>query len=150
MRYVSLHGAGESVPLSAVAAGVIELRNNLRDFVAEYIFNVDETGLGLVFQLLPRRTCVTEHDTMKYVRGTETIKSKDCNTLYVCKNTVGCMVSMTVIGKAKNLRFFRIEKLPVPHFLQKMLGQTPQLFEGDVIVFLFRTWNVLLRRNLLW
>lgn len=114
VRSVSLHGKGDSVSVPAVAAGMVEIQKSLQDLDAECIFNVDETGL--FFKHLPKRTYVTEQDTMKTVRETKEIKSEDPIIPYVCTNAVGDKVPMVVNGKAKNLKCFQIEKLSVPYF----------------------------------
>ena len=53
---VSLAGQGGSAAVAEVATEMCELRQKLREFDLENVYNVDETGL--FFKLLPRRTYI--------------------------------------------------------------------------------------------
>lgn len=93
---------------SVVAEEMVELRKNLWKFDVECIFNVDEAGL--IFKLLPTRTCVYRTENARTVRGIKAMNSKDCIRGYTCTNATGRRVPIKVIEKAKNLTCFSIVK----------------------------------------
>lgn len=101
---MSLHGEAGSVYISAVDFEMNKICQKLREIDAESIFNVDETG-GF-FKLLPRRTYITECETVKSVRKTEAMNPKDSIAAYVSFNAVGDRVSLEVIRKPKKPKMF--------------------------------------------
>lgn len=121
MRSIFLHGKGESVSVSAVAAEIAELRNMLRDTDTKSIFNVDETVL--IFKPLLRETYITEHEAVKLVRRTKAVKSKDSITAHVCRNLLGDKVPMVVI-RTKTQGAFELTSHPCPVLCKIMFGQT--------------------------
>ena len=118
LRSVSLHGEGGQVQAAAVAADIFQIREDLREYDAEHIYNVDETGL--FYKLLPRRTYVGVHEDRKSLRGVKAMKAKDRVTAFVCTNASGTKkLPMAIIGTAKQPRCFKIRKPAVPYFHQR-------------------------------
>lgn len=74
-----LFGSGSDL-VNLVPSGTAKLRQKLRDFDAECIFNVDETGL--FFDHSPRRTYIFEHYSLKSVLETKYMRAKDRITTY--------------------------------------------------------------------
>ncbi|PXF48393.1 Jerky protein-like [Gracilariopsis chorda] len=118
MRSIRLHGEAGSVPLSIVATGISRLREQLNDFDADCIFNMDETGL--FFKLFPKRTYVLASEDRKRLRGTKDMKAKARVSVYVCTDSTGIhKVQLAIIGAAKNPRCFRKGETTVNYFSQK-------------------------------
>lgn len=95
LRSLSFRGEAVSINISAVASGMIKLCQKLREFDAEFIFNIDRTVL--FFKPLPRQTYATELETVKSVRGTKAMTLKNRITAYVFTDDVFDRFSMVVI-----------------------------------------------------
>ncbi|PXF47641.1 Jerky protein-like [Gracilariopsis chorda] len=118
MRSIRLHGEAGSVPLSIVATGISSLREQINDFDADCIFNMDETGL--FFKLFPKRTYVLASEDRKRLRGTKDMKAKARVSVYVCTDSTGLhKVPLAIIGAAKNPRCFRKGEPAVTYFSQE-------------------------------
>ena len=115
---VSLSGEAGSAYAEYFADSMIKIRDRLREFQVENIYNVDETGL--FYKLLPRRSYIMAYEKKTTLRGTKQIDVKDRITAYVCTNADGSRkLPMAVIGKAANPRCFRLGTPPVPYFSNK-------------------------------
>lgn len=117
LRSVSMHGEAASANAAKVAQNMVTLRQALKEFDLDCIFNMDETGL--FYKLLPRRTYICDFEDRKSVRGTKAMRAKDRITAYVCTNATGQKVPMSIIGTAKNPRCFRVERPPVHYSHQR-------------------------------
>ena len=99
-----------------------KIYETLRSYELHEIYNVDETAL--YYKLLPRRTYVTEFEDPKNIRGTQKMKAKDRATAFICANADRIQkVLLTLIGKSKNPRAFKNNKLPCYYYNTKKLGQ---------------------------
>jgi hypothetical protein len=77
---VRLHGEASDVDINAAEKPMNELRDKLRDFRPENIFNMNETGL--FFRTLPNRSYVLQDvDSRQFCRGSKTLTAKDRVTL---------------------------------------------------------------------
>jgi hypothetical protein len=98
-----LHGEAADVDLIGVADAIAKLREEISKYPPEHVYNMDETGLK--FRLLPRQTSM--HKTEKNVRGSKSMKYKDCVTLYTATNATGSQkVPLSMIGNSKHPRCF--------------------------------------------
>ncbi len=113
MKSIALHGQGASATVESAAEDMAKLRDRLREFDVDCIYNVDETGL--FYKLLPKRSYVTQYENKKTLRGTRQMSAKDRITAYVCTNADGSeKLPLAIIGTAKNPRCFRLGHPPVP------------------------------------
>ena len=101
--------------ISAAEKPMNELRNKLRDYKPENVFNMDETGL--FFRALPNRSYVlSDVDSRQYRRGSKSLTAKDRVTLVMCVNATGtCKIDPLMIGSSKEPRCFRIGRCPIPY-----------------------------------
>ena len=114
-KSVRLHGEASDVDISAAEKPMNELRNKLRDYKPENVFNMDETGL--FFRALPNRSYVlSDVDSRQYRRGSKSLTAKDRVTLVMCVNATGtCKIDPLMIGSSKEPRCFRIGRCPIPY-----------------------------------
>jgi hypothetical protein len=114
-KSVRLHGEASDVDINAAEKPMNELRDKLREFSPENIFNMDETGL--FFRTLPNRSYVLQDvDSRQFCRGSKTLTAKDRVTLVLCVNSTGtCKIDPLMIGSAKSPRCFRDGRCPIPY-----------------------------------
>lgn len=118
LRSQSLHGEAGSASAASVANDISELRTKLSEYPMVRIYNMDETGL--FFKLLPSRTYVMESEGRRSVRGIKAMKAKDRVTAFICNNADGSKkLELSIIGKAKNPRCFRVGQPHVKYFSQR-------------------------------
>ena len=104
-RSKALHGEAGAVDIAAVESEIQKIRELIKEYGEEYVYNMDETGL--FFKLLPNRSYVKKEHS-KTARGTKHMKAKDRVTLYIATNATGTdKVPLGMIGKAKQPRCFR-------------------------------------------
>lgn len=98
-RSKALHGEAGSVEVELVADEISKLRDEIKKYNLNNVYNMDETGL--FFKLLPNRSYIKEKDR-KQARGIKMMKAKDRATLYVATNATGTdKVPLCLIGKSK-------------------------------------------------
>lgn len=118
LRSVSLHGEAGSASALNLSEDISKLRENLRDYALSNIYNMDETGL--FYRLFPRTTYVLQAEGKRSVRGLKSMHAKDRITAYICTNADDTdKVPLSLIGKDKNPRCFRLERPHVTYFSQK-------------------------------
>lgn len=106
------------------------LRPLLRQFSADNVFNLDETGL--FWQLLPNKTM-----SFKGERCTGGRKSKQRITLLVGANMTGSeKFPLLVIGNSKRPRAFKNKEIPVTYKANSKAWMTAELFEETL-----RAWD---------
>lgn len=90
----------------------------LSGYSLDQMYNMDDTSL--FFKLLSCRTYFMETEGKRTVRGIKEIKEKDRITAFLCKNADGSEnVGLSIIGKEKNPRFFRVDRSDIVYFSQK-------------------------------
>lgn len=121
--HVNLHGEAGDVDKAKVAEEIERIREQLKEFDVEFIFNMDETGF--FYRCFPRGTYVPREETAagvnsKTARGSKAMKAKDRCTVVACGNVTGSlMVPLAIIGSSKNPMVFRhVRKPPCPYFAQ--------------------------------
>jgi len=114
-KSVRLHGEASDVDINAAEKPMNDLREKLRDFKPENIFNMDETGL--FFRALPNRSYVlNDVDSRQFRRGSKSLTAKDRVTLVLCVNSTGtCKIAPLMIGSSKEPRCFRDGRCPIPY-----------------------------------
>ena len=113
LQCVILHGQAGDVNAAAIADGMAHLKDTMKNYEMECIYNVDGTGL------VPRKTYITAMEERRSVRGTKGMASKDCITAYLCANASGTQkVPFSIIGKSKNPHCFKFKPCPVKYFSQ--------------------------------
>ena len=106
------------------------LRPLLRQFSADDVFNLDETGL--FWQLLPNKTMAFRGE-----RCTGGKKSKQRITLLVGANTSGSeKFPLLVIGNSKRPRSFKKKEIPVTYKANSKAWMTAEIFEE-----MLRAWD---------
>jgi hypothetical protein len=116
-KSVALHGEAGDVDLEAIAAEINELREKIRSFHPDNVYNMDETGL--MFKCLPNRGYVKRSE-VKTARGTKMMKVKDRVTIYVCTNASGTdFYPLSIIGKSAKPHCFRSHSLKLQYYNQK-------------------------------
>ena len=112
-----LHGEAGSVDADATAEGLRKVREACQEYELANIFNVDETGI--FYKLPPNRTYLSQGENRKTARGTKGMKAKDRVSAYMCTNATGtAKVPMSIIGKSKNPRCFRVTPCPIKYWSQ--------------------------------
>ncbi|CAN0330486.1 unnamed protein product [Ectocarpus sp. 4 AP-2014] len=121
--HVNLHGEAGDVDTAKVAEEIERIREQLKEFDIEFIFNMDETGL--FYRCFPRGTYVSREETAagvnsKTARGSKAMKAKDRCTVIACGNVTGSlMVPLAIIGTSKQPMVFRhVRKPPCPYYAQ--------------------------------
>ena len=105
LKSVTLHGEAADVDAEAIADEMNRLRNKIREFHPDNVYNMDETGL--MFKCLPNRSYVKKSQ-VKTARGTKMMKVKDRVTIYVTTNATGTdFVPLSIIGKSENPHCFK-------------------------------------------
>lgn len=103
-RSKALHGEAGSVDVELVTDDIAKLRDEIKKYDINNVYNMDETGL--FYKLLPNRSYVKAKDC-KTARGLKLMKAKDRVTLFVCTNANGTdKVPLCLIGKSKSPRCF--------------------------------------------
>jgi len=83
-----LYGEAGDVNVAEMEPLIEQLRDKLRRFSPNNVFNMDETGL--FYRALPNRTYLSPAEGMKKkVRGCKFLKAKDRITLVLCVNVTG-------------------------------------------------------------
>lgn len=123
-KHINLHGEAGDVDKEKVEDEIAKIREQLKAFDVEFIFNMDETGL--FYRCFPRGTYVTREEdaagvNKKTARGSKAMKAKDRCTVVACCNTTGSlMVPLAVISTAVNPMVFRhVRKPACPYYAQK-------------------------------
>lgn len=100
----------------------------IEGLTGDQIFNCDETGLN--FKMLPGKSLAAR--TEKAAPGYK--RSKERVTILACSNaTANLKLDLTMIGKSKNPRAFKIitkQTLPVKYFNQKSAWMSSKLEQG--------------------
>ena len=122
-KHINLHGEAGDVDQEKVQEKIAQIREQLKEFDVEFIFNMDETGL--FYRCFPRGTYVTRQEdaagvNKKNARGSKAMKAKDRCTVVACCNTTGSlMVPLAVVGKAaKPMVFRKVREPPCPYYAQ--------------------------------
>ena len=134
-KSVALHGEAGDVDLEAIAAEINELREKIRTFHPDNVYNMDETGL--MFKCLPNRSYVKKSE-VKTARGTKMMKVKDRITIYVCTNASGTdFCPLSIIGKSGKPHCFRNHSLKLTYYSQKKAWSDTATFKkwwGDFLL----------------
>lgn len=102
---VVLHCAAGSVNVSEAEEQMTTIRDQLEDFDAENVFNMDETGI--FYRCLPNMSYVPS-EQRRAARGTKAMKAKERVTLVLACNATGSRkVPVARIGKAARPLCFR-------------------------------------------
>lgn len=123
LRRNSLQTPGErgepgDINLITLAADIAKMRDQLRTYGPECIYNLGETSL--FYRLLPRRSYTNMQGNMKSVQGTKYMKTEDRITTYVCTNADGSVkVPISMIGLEKHPPCFRLGSPSVPYLSQE-------------------------------
>nr|CAH0104760.1 unnamed protein product [Daphnia galeata] len=106
------------------------IREKLKKFKAENIFNMDETGL--LYRALPTRSYISlEEGSRKNIRGTKVLQAKDPVTLVLCVNSTGtCKVAPLIVGTSKNPHCFRDAPSPIPYINQRNAWVDREVYKG--------------------
>lgn len=143
MSSIVLHGEAGSVDDEAIADDMEAIRAACLNYEIDNIFNVDETGI--FFRLLPKNTYLSTSENRKTARGTKSMKAKDRVSAYMCTNATGTgKVPMSIIGKSKNPRCFRIGPCPIKYFSQANAwsdSATFKLWWLEVFIPFIRHWT---------
>ena len=118
-KATKLHGEAGDVNIEAAESEMRALRESLKDYSLECIFNMDE--LGLFYRAIPNRTYLlsSEGDKRQRGRGSKSMHAKERITVILCVNATGtCKMPPTVIGSSKNPRCFKKSRPCVPYFHQ--------------------------------
>ena len=138
-----LHGEAGSVDADATAEGLRKVREACQEYELANIFNVDETGI--FYKLLPNRTYLSQAENRKTARGTKGMKAKDSVSAYMCTNATGTAnVPMSIIGKSKNPRCFRVTPCPIKYWSQANAwpdGPTFKKWWLEVFLPFIRRWT---------
>lgn len=111
------HAEAGSVDPTVVREGIIKLRNQLYDYEAPNIYNMNETAL--FYRLLPKKTYVFRGEDGK-VRGVKGMKVKDRITLIVATNADGShKLPLSIIGSEQKPCAFDLRPCPMPYFSQR-------------------------------
>ena len=138
-----LHDEAGSVDADATAEGLRKVREACQEYELANIFNVDETGIFC--KLLPNRTYLSHAENRKTARGTKGMKAKDRVSVYMCTNATGtAKVPMSIIGKSKNPRCFRVTPCPIKYWSQANAwsdGPTFKTWWLEVFLPFIRRWT---------
>ena len=112
-----LNGETGSVNPVLIKKDIDEIKALCATFPARCIFNVDETGIQ--WEVMPRRTYLTNSENRKTVRGSKGMTFKDHLPAIMCCNADGtAKVDLAIIGKAKEPRCLRGAECPCTYFAQ--------------------------------
>ena len=126
-RSKALHGEAGSVEVELVADEISKLRDEIKKYNLNNVYNMDETGL--FFKLLPNRSYIKEKDR-KQARGIKMMKAKDRATLYVATNATGTdKVPLCLIGKSKRPRCFDMGPPRLKYFDQAKAWSDSKVFQ---------------------
>lgn len=123
-----MHGEAGSVDINQpeIKETINQIIEEIKKYGMNNVYNMDETGL--FYKCLPNR-CYVKEENVKTARGTKLMKAKDRLTLYVCTNASGSdMVPLSVIGKSKNPRCFRIRSPKLPYYNQAKAWSDRRVF----------------------
>lgn len=87
LRLMSLHGEAGSANMLNLSQELFELRENLRSYSISNIYNMDETGLFLRFDL--RTSYVLEAEGRKSICGIKAMRAIDRVISFICTNADG-------------------------------------------------------------
>lgn len=125
-RSIALHGEAGSVDIKSVQPAITKLRDKIKEYDPDHVYNMDETGL--FFKVLPNRSYVKKSE-IKSARGTKLMKAKDRVTLYITTNGDGTdKVPLSMIGKAASPRCFNNRKLPMKYYNQNKAWSDSKVF----------------------
>lgn len=126
-RSKALHGEAGSVEVELVADDITKLREEVKKYDLNNVYNMDETGL--FFKVLPNRSYIKEKDC-KQARGIKMMKAKDRVTLYVATNATGTdKVPLCLIGKSKRPRCFDMGPPRLKYFNQAKAWSDSKVFQ---------------------
>jgi len=96
------------------------MRRRLEAFDPEHIYDKDESGP--FYMAVPNRSFVPTKDRRR-VRSSKAMKAKQRVTLVLAVNAAGThMLSVALIGSAKQPLCFRSSPCPLPYFQQKKIA----------------------------
>jgi len=107
-----------------------KIREQLEDYPAERIYNMDETGL--FYRCIPNRAYV-QAGQRRQVRGTKAMKAKDRVTIMLASNAPGShKIPVALIGKAKQPKCFKPPRdpCPMPYFSQPSAWMDADVFKS--------------------
>lgn len=138
-----LHGEAGSVNGEAMETGLEELRKVCNKYGLETMLNIDETGV--LYGLLPNPTYLSKAQKRKPARGTKGMKAKYRVSAYMCTNATGtAKVPMSIIGKPKTPRCFRVTPSPIKYFAQANALSDGAMFKKwwlEVVIPFIRKWT---------
>jgi len=126
---VRLHGAAGSVDMDEARLRMTAIRSTLETFDAEFIYNMDETGL---FYLAVPSTSFVRVSDRRRVRGSKAIKAKERVTLVLAVNATGThKIPVALLGRAKQPLCFRPAGCvsPLPYFHQRNSWMDGEVFK---------------------
>ena len=107
-------GSAGSADVEKRESKMKELRDHLRNYPLNKIFNVDETAL--FYKCLPRWSYFLPKENYNSLRGTKAMRDWDRITGILCTSADGkTKIPITIIGVSKNPRAFE-NKQPLCHY----------------------------------
>ena len=138
LKSIVLHGEAADVDVETIADEMNKLRQKMRTYHPDNIYNMDETGL--MYKCLPNRSYVKK-DELRSAQGTKIMKLKDRVTVYVCSNASGTdFFPLSLIGKSAKPHCFRGFSLKLKYYDQKKAWSNTATFKKWWKDFLAHIW----------